>query len=213
MSHILSENILIFPSVGRDSTYSSGQYMTEYNLVNIINRLTDQAAFVITPPTGSWSPTTPLAARSYDPTEGGPFEFNMYGYYFRINPAANLTGLLSEGEGQYLNATINLKMDQSTGIINILPNSDTTGMDAVIGSDSSSVYTGLSLSVSDEPSAPVSTGEVTRSLWSGSGTATVSLTLLQKGTGENSYLIPQQSCVSFTQGGHLGKIVIDDGTL
>lgn len=85
MAFIGSDNILIFPSAKRNPTHdSTSRLTTEYNLVNIVNRLicNDKEGqgngFVI---------TTKID------TDNKVLEFSLGGYYFRINEYTDLTGL------------------------------------------------------------------------------------------------------------------------
>ena len=83
MAYIASNDIKMFPSSNRNpENDATSRLTTEYNLVNIVNRLitdnidgTKPAGFVITETADSNS----------------PFEFSIHGYYFYIPQLSSLT--------------------------------------------------------------------------------------------------------------------------
>ena len=73
MTNISSDYIKVFPSVKRNiAKDSTARFTTEYNLVNLINRLTNKRSFVIDITDGQ---------------NGAPafLSFNIDGYYFELN--------------------------------------------------------------------------------------------------------------------------------
>ena len=67
MSFLTSNMINVFPC-GRRPNYPEDRWLTEYNLINIVNRLTDKKSFVVT---SSISDTK------------SEFIFNIEGYLFK----------------------------------------------------------------------------------------------------------------------------------
>lgn len=89
MAFLDSDKITMFPSAGRNpSADPTSRLTTEYNLVNIVNRLltTNKDGFVI---------TSTFSA-------GNPFEFCIKGYYFKIDRGDSITGI---GDGIFNNST------------------------------------------------------------------------------------------------------------
>lgn len=76
MTNILSENIKVFPSVKRSDEYDlAARLPSEYNLTNIINRLTGKDSFIIT--------GLDISIESNN-IQINPGECNIKGYYFNI---------------------------------------------------------------------------------------------------------------------------------
>ena len=79
-NYIASGNISVFPATKRGEAYiKKSRLMSEENLVGIINRLVDKEAFCITKEYGS----------------NLPFEFNIFGYYFKVNRGDSITDIFS----------------------------------------------------------------------------------------------------------------------
>lgn len=73
MGYINSNNIIVFPSSNRTNGNNYGtNWLTEYNLSNIINQLLGEKGFVIS-----------------DSTDGDSFKFNIQGYYIEIKKLDN----------------------------------------------------------------------------------------------------------------------------
>lgn len=89
MAFLDSNKITMFPSAGRNpSVDPTSRLTTEYNLVNIVNRLltTDKNGFVIT--------------QTY--SAGNPLEFCVKGYYFKVDRGDSITGI---DDGIFNNST------------------------------------------------------------------------------------------------------------
>lgn len=91
-NYLQSENISIFPTPNRGTNYQpQARLVTEFNLVNIVNRLVDKESFVI----------------SYDNTPAGienNIIFNIYGYWIKANLKDN--SLLTNASNSLLYARI-----------------------------------------------------------------------------------------------------------
>lgn len=88
-----SSKISIFPTPNR-GTDPQARLITEFNLVNIVNRLVDKDSFVI----------------SYDNTPAAPENniiFNIYGYWIKANLKGN--SLLTSASNSLLYARIQVK--------------------------------------------------------------------------------------------------------
>ena len=101
MAFIGSNNIVMFPSAKRNPTYdSTSRLTTEYNLVNLVNRLVCNdklsygSGFVIT--------------NKIDSTNK-MLEFCIDGYYFRVEDYTQLVGLFSNPSSIY--AAISVSSD------------------------------------------------------------------------------------------------------
>lgn len=91
--YIASNNISVYPSARRGVERPESRLVTESALVRIVNKLIDTEGFVI----------------SSEFTDASPFEFNIYGYYFKISPANAITSfILSPVENQTIYGVINL---------------------------------------------------------------------------------------------------------
>lgn len=119
MAYINSENIKVFPSTRRVATQVDARLMTEASMVGIINQLIGKNGFVIT--------------QSFN--ANNPFEFNIFGYYFRV------------GQGSYVTSSFG-SATEIWGKITL----DTTTYTELSGQDEDQVYKGLEL-VSSEPTA------------------------------------------------------------
>lgn len=110
-----SSKISIFPTPNR-GTDPQARLITEFNLVNIVNRLVDKESFVI----------------SYDNTPAGienNIIFNIYGYWIKANLKNN--SLLTNASNSSLYARIQVKK---------LSNSDFTELQ---GEDKNNTYSGV----------------------------------------------------------------------
>ena len=77
-----SNNILVFPTTKREVNDRKARLLTEQNLVDIVNRLLDVDSFVIT--------------KDFD--INGSFEFNIHGYFFKIDDIGDIIRLIVDGE-------------------------------------------------------------------------------------------------------------------
>ena len=79
MAYINSSNIEVFPSARRGGTNPESRLFAESSVVSIVNKLIDTDGFVI---------STNLSE--------DPFEFNIQGYYFKVD---SYTSIVSLGSG------------------------------------------------------------------------------------------------------------------
>lgn len=100
-------NVKVFPATS--STEPSNKLITEYNLINIVNRLTDKDSFVVS---YSQTPETGTPTSRY-------IVFNIHGYYFDI-ALNNLDGDLLKSDDLYAGIQINKSTEDSVyDVINI----------------------------------------------------------------------------------------------
>ena len=74
-NYLKSKNITVFPSVNRSVGAKGARLFTEYNLVHLINQLTDTDSFIISNELDLSNPV---------------FEFNIAGYYFKVDSYVNI---------------------------------------------------------------------------------------------------------------------------
>ena len=102
MAFLNSDYIKVFPSARRN--YGNDPFsrlMSESSLVSIINRLVDTDGFVIT--------------NLYN--DNAPFEFNIFGYYFKVNLTSHITSLFSGATtGTKIYASITVSSVQGTDL-------------------------------------------------------------------------------------------------
>ena len=94
---VTTENIFVFPSTRRMNKQVSARLISEASLANIINKLIDVEGFVITPEPESGD----YVDIGYIPSD--PFEFNLFGYYFKVNAATDITNLFNSSTNIYAN--------------------------------------------------------------------------------------------------------------
>ena len=79
MAYISSSQITVFPTTRRPD-YRNNRLFSEANSVNLVNQLLDVHQFVI--------------SDSYNSSSSSPFEFNIQGYYFKIDTCAHLASIV-----------------------------------------------------------------------------------------------------------------------
>lgn len=131
--YINSDNIVVYPSARRGVKSSSARLVTEQSLVNIVNKLIDTDGFVITKPE-----TFNL---------NNAFEFNIYGYYFKVEPASSITSLISSPTD---NTTIYGVISLATLSTNATDFEALSAIYELEGQDEDTVYTGIEF-VTDPP--------------------------------------------------------------
>lgn len=175
MSTITSSNITVFPSTRRAGSKPLARLMSEQALVSLVNKLIDLEGFVIS---------------DFETiTDDSPFEFNLYGYYFRIvNPVTSL-GLGTT----YTSGSVYAHIELITSTA-----SDTLEYEELFGQDDNGQYTGLvidnSLNYSPQHGGIVKT-----------------LKLAQL-TDSNSWIVPPDSKIRFSKES-LDLSVIDGGII
>ena len=78
-NYIASDNIFVYPSARRGISKPEARLVSESALVRIVNKLIDKQGFVVTETFSNY----------------GTFEFNIYGYYFKINEGHNITDMFT----------------------------------------------------------------------------------------------------------------------
>jgi hypothetical protein len=100
--YLNSDDVTIFPSTRRATTYVKSKLMSEASVVNIINKLVDKDSFVIT---GDHD------VDSTSPYADNTFEFNVHGYYFSISKASLLFDLATGKNKIYANIIVDESLD------------------------------------------------------------------------------------------------------
>lgn len=153
--YIKSKDIIVAPAVRRSTSKPEARLLSEQSMVNIINKLIDRNSFVITKEFKGDS----------------PFEFNIYGYYFRVSRGDELiasdsatdryaTITLDEGEhfteligqdddqGNYTGLTIQSEKPDSGLYLHILTRPSSTSTEWRVPVDGLVKFTKESLEVS-----------------------------------------------------------------
>lgn len=110
MAYLQSNKISIFPTPYRGANYQpQARLVTEFNLINIVNRLVDKDSFVI----------------SYDPKDPNrSITFNIHGYWIK----ADLETAYTTGN---LYASINVSPTEGTDFIELVGGDDGKGYTGV----------------------------------------------------------------------------------
>lgn len=98
MAFLNSQDILVFPSTKRGNKQVSARLTSESSIVNIINKLLDTYGFVVTEGDIDFTASSTI-----------PFEFNIFGYYFKVINAYSITSLFStssDNSGIYASITL-----------------------------------------------------------------------------------------------------------
>lgn len=184
MAYIASEQITVFPTTRRDD-HKSNRLFSEASAVNLVNQLLDIKQFVI--------------SDEFNGSSSESFEFNIQGYYFRIDTCAHLQAIVTSlGSPNEVWANITLtsgqEQDNNGSGDSGNPIEDFRELD---GQDDSGEYQGVVFSNLDE---------------SGTGSNKYSLKILAKEN--NAYVIPETSKVKFSMSRLFGDLKeIDGGTL
>ena len=107
-NNIDTKNIQVFPSARRVKFQRTARLFTEKNLTSIVNQLLNVYGFVITKPSNAQTSST-----------SEPFEFNIAGYYFRVEQLKNILDAVeatnaSAGDIIYATITLNTVEDVSS---------------------------------------------------------------------------------------------------
>lgn len=125
MAYINGDQLNIFP-VSNRSSKSFDNWLTEFNLSSIINQLVgNQTGFVITEKV----------------TANTPIEFNIGGYYFKVNPASSIKGAVDQNTNSG-SSFVTFEKDERgyyTASIKISKNADNP---ILLGSDDSTEVSG-----------------------------------------------------------------------
>lgn len=89
MSYLSSDNVSVFPSTRRSSFQVSARQMSELRIANLINQLIDMEGFIITSP------------QEFQKDNNKQFEFNIHGYYFKVNDVTKLFSQFSDQKDIY----------------------------------------------------------------------------------------------------------------
>ena len=108
MSYISSDVIKVFPSTRRAAYQLSARQLSEARIAGIINQLIDSDGFVITSQENFGKKL--------------PFEFNIKGYYFRVNTLQDLVAMFSSATDIY--ASIKLQQVPNTEYVELIGQDD-----------------------------------------------------------------------------------------
>lgn len=152
MSYLQTNTIEVFPSVKRGQNQVSARLMSEQAISGIVNNLIDTDGFIIT----------------RNITLEGSFEFNIHGYYFKINNINNLTS----------------QFTTDTSIYGIIQIKEEGNYELLQGQDDEGEYQGIEFNSSGTPTSEPE-----------EGVKVYSLLLLSKNA--NNWNIPKGSRYKF----------------
>ena len=128
MANLNTADVRVFPTSKRVGADPAAKYTTEYNLTNLVNRLTNREAFVI---------NNDIIVSD---NKTSNFQFIILGYYFTVN--LNFTNLLPSSTNKYLNATIQV---QRQNYADMPTNSEFKNFWNLLGDDIAGEFNGLKL--------------------------------------------------------------------
>ena len=129
MANLNTADVRVFPTSKRVGADPAAKYTTEYNLTNLVNRLTNREAFVI---------NNNIIVNT-ETNKTSDFQFNILGYYFTVNldfdnlPPTN----------RYLNATIQVQRQDYGDLKDT--NSEFKNFWNLLGDDTGGKFNGLKL--------------------------------------------------------------------
>jgi hypothetical protein len=171
MAYVGSDDIMVFPTTRRDATHRSSRLISEQSLVSIINQLVNTDAFVI--------------SSAY--ADGDDLEFNIHGYYFKINDHGLETLKSALNNPNAIWATIEL--------VTTAPSSQGDVFVELGGQDDNNEYQGVVFS----NTAPASAAN------------RFSLKVLAKS--EGVYVIPRESQIRFNADMVFDDLTVDGGVI
>lgn len=177
-ANLSTANVDVFPSARRVRTQASARLFSESSFVNIVNKLIDTGGYVITPETDDNTATY----IGFKPSE--KFDFNIFGYYFTVEKASDITSLAGSSD---LNIYASIVLDVDGNFAELT------------GQDDNGVYEGLIFTSTEPSNADV--GEYQQ---------VHSLLLFQRASTSTAWYIPSASRVKFTYGFPSG---VDGGIL
>lgn len=155
-----STNIVVFPTTKRELNDRKSRLLTEQNLVDIVNRLLDVRSFVIT--------------KNFVYTES--FEFNIYGYFFKIANIGTLLDLIVNSE-----MSNGLVLNNNSCIYANIHTFVTGEYEELYGADDNGSYDGVVFTMNN----PLSNTDK----W---------LKILQYSTESNEWYVPMESYAKFS---------------
>lgn len=114
MAYIASNTVSVYPSTRRQEHQVSARLLSEQSIVNITNKLIETEGFVITPDDQI----------DYEDAYSNSLEFNIFGYYFVINPMSSITNLFNSSLNIYACINISEVTDDTTYSYNELQGQD-----------------------------------------------------------------------------------------
>lgn len=120
-SYVASDKITVFPTTRRGSVQQDARLFTEKSVAGIINQLVDLDSFIIT--------------SKDDVGLDKPFEFNIRGYYFKVQRLRDITNLFNESTSLTIYAVIYL--DEGNNYTELM------GQDDSMGGTNNTVYKGV----------------------------------------------------------------------
>lgn len=129
MAFLNTDLVTVFPSARRVMTNVSSRLLSEKSLAGLTNMLIDTDGFIITSKEKLLDSTGALIRTQ-------PIEFNIYGYYFRVNQVDSLIKAISTSSGK--NLYVGIELVESGNYVEIF------GQDETV--DGASQYKGLVVS-------------------------------------------------------------------
>jgi hypothetical protein len=117
-----STNIVVFPTTKREFGDRKSRLLTEQNLVDIVNRILDVKSFVIT--------------KNF--VYNSSFEFNIYGYFFKVDNIGSLVDLIVDSE-----TTNGIEINDNSCIYANIHTIVTGDYEELYGSDNNGSYDGV----------------------------------------------------------------------
>lgn len=101
-AYLYTENIQVFPSTRRSNKQVSARLMSENTISNLIYQLLDTEGFVITDKKDSYM-------------DNEIFEFNIHGYYFRVDSAKYIIEAINNISSTASNIYAHIQIEQTKG--------------------------------------------------------------------------------------------------
>lgn len=132
--NVLSGNIKVFPAARRTNGNDPfSRLMSESTITSIINRLIDSEGFVITHSDANGGAIT-----------GGLFEFNIFGYYIRVEDISDVLSAFSSSTDIYASIALDTVTVDGVSYVQISGMDDTT-YSGVVFSDTVPEQTGTNI--------------------------------------------------------------------
>lgn len=176
--YVLSQNAYVFPSTRRASNQLTARLMSETSITGMINNFIDTDGYVIT----NFSQSQVGASGLDD-----PFEFNIFGYYFKVDKARSICNLFQTSNAIYAY----IVLDKTGDYYELMGQDDDTS--------GSSYYQGVKFTDVD----PSTDGTVYDKM----------LCIMAKPTGSSNWEVPENSKIRFISGFAFDIKEIDGGQI
>lgn len=129
MAFLKTDLVTVFPSARRVMTDVSSRLLSEKTLAGLTNMLIDKDGFIITSKDKLLDSTGNLIRTQ-------PIEFNIYGYYFKVNQISDIISTIGSASGKDL--YVGIELVESGNYIELYGQDETAS--------SGSLYKGLTVS-------------------------------------------------------------------